>query len=485
MKSFSDKILKQNQKIIPLFVYLFSLILKLVLYDFIALTYDEVAYSITAKEIVQNGGWLNLYNSNNLFFFPPLFNWLSAILIMVGFEQIAAVRTVSMVLSSGIPLLIYLIMTDGGFSKKKSFFASLLWTIIPGSLFYSIAGQVETAFLFFILMSAYFIQPEKRSVKNLIISALFFSLAVWIKETALGFSLVFAAVILIDKEVKKLLIWGASVFVICLPLFIQSFIPNEYDLFFELSNDLINWGMISFLKPFENIAVLAGFHFSYGWMMTLTSVFVICMITFVSAMTFKSFRKTFIVRFSLFSNLVFIPFFIIFPKKFEYYLLPVLLFSMILFVISLKEKKEIFLLIFIVALFASVNGLQWRSFIRNYYDETVDLLTIAADEKPGSTIGTPTPHMAIYAKEKHNLNVEIVPLDFFSGYDPEKCRTKEDRCILKNDYFLSDDEFFAVLFCNKWPINREECDIMQMKKVVEKLEKKGKGTIFNLYRIKE
>ncbi|HPA57497.1 MAG TPA: hypothetical protein PLT70_08715, partial [bacterium] len=106
-------------------------------------------------------------------------------------------------------------------------------------------------------------------------------------------------------------------------------------------------------------------------------------------------------------------------------------------------------------------------------------------ENPGATIGTPTPHMAVYIKEKHNLNVRIVPLDFFSGYDPKNCRTKDDRCILENDYFLSDDEFFAVLFCNKWPVEREKCDIEQMKKVVEKIEKKKKGQIFTLYEVKE
>ncbi|HQI05009.1 MAG TPA: glycosyltransferase family 39 protein [bacterium] len=485
LKFFSDNISKQYQNLTPLIIYFSALLLKLVLYNFIPLSYDEVAYSVTALNIVQNSSWLNIYNSPDLFFFPPLFNWLSAFFVFIGFEQILAVRTVSMLLSSGIPVIIYLMMKENGFSNLRSIFASFLWTVLPGSIYYSVAGQVETAFLFFILLSAYFIQPERRSAGNIIISALCFSAAVWIKETALGFSLVFAVIFLLDKEIRKLMIWGFSAFTFCLPLFIQSFIPNEYDLFFELNNDLINWGMISFVKPFENIAVLAGLFSSDKLLMTIFAVLVIAFILISSVIAYKKSSSSFIVRFSIISNLVFIPFFIIFPKKFEYYLLPVLLFSIILFVISLKEKKEIFILIALVAVFGSYNGLKWRSFIRNYYDETLNFITLVANEKPGATIGTPTPHMAVYIKEKHKLDVKIIPLDFFSGYDPGNCRKEEDRCILRNDYFLSDDEFFAVLFCNKWPVEREKCNIEQMKKVVEKIEKKKKGQIFTLYEVKE
>ncbi len=485
LKFFSDNISKQYQNLTPLIIYFSALFFKLVLYNFIPLSYDEVAYSVTAQNIVQNSSWLNIYNSPDLFFFPPLFNWLSAILVLSGLEQILAVRTVSMLLSSGIPVLIYLLMTDNCFSKMRSFFASFLWTVFPGSIYYSVAGQVETAFLFFILLSAYFIQPEKRIVRNIIISALCFSAAVWIKETSLGFSLVFAVILLIDKEIRKLIIWGFSAFTFCLPLLIQSFIPNEYDLFFELNNDLINWGMISFVKPFENIAVLSGLFSVDKLLMTIFVMLTVVFVFISSAVAYKRNSGSFIVRFSIVSNLVFIPFFIIFPKKFEYYLLPVLLFSVFTFAVLLKEKKEIFMLIALFAVFGSYNGLKWRSFIRNYYDETLDFITLVANENPGATIGTPTPHMAVYIKEKHKLDVKIIPLDFFSGYDPENCRKKEDRCILQNDYFLSDDEFFAVLFCNKWPVEREKCDIEQMKKVVEKIDKIAKGSVFTLYRIRE
>jgi len=444
-----------------------------------------VAYSVTAQNIVQNGSWLNIYNSPDLFFFPPLFNWLSAFFILLGFEQIVAVRTVSMLISSGIPVIIYLMMKENGFSNIRSILASFLWTVLPGSIYYSVAGQVETAFLFFILLSSYFIQPKKRSVRNIIISALCFSAAVWIKETALGFSLVFAIMFLLEKDLKKLMVWGFFTFILCLPLFIQSFIPNEYDLFFELNNDLINWGMISFVKPFENIAVLSGLFSSDKLFMTIFVVLTVVFIFISSAAAYRKNSGSFIVRFSIISNLVFIPFFIIFPKKFEYYLLPVLLFSVVTFAISLKEKKEIFLLIAFLAVLGSFNGLKWRSFIRNYYDETLNFITLIANENPGATIGTPTPHMAVYVKEKHNLNVRVVPLDFFSGYDPQNCRKKEDRCILENDYFLSDDEFFSVLFCNKWPVEREKCDIEQMKKVVEKIDKIAKGSVFSLYKIRK
>lgn len=480
-KNLTDYISKYSLPISSVAIYLFAILLKIAIYPSIPLSYDEIAYSITAKNIVLSGSWLNIYGSTDLFFFPPLFNWLSAILIRCGVEQVVAVRAVSMVVSSGIPVMIYLLMVKSGFSKKSSFFASLLWIIFPSSIYYSVVGQVETTFLFFVLLSLYAVS-EKREVWHVVASAFFLAAAVWVKETALGFVFVFTALFLLKKEFKALALWGASVFLFCLPLFIQSLLPNEYDLFFELSNDLINWKEISFSQPFENLALLAGF-FAVGKAAKVISVLtVFALIATTSIIAFKKHPDSFLIKFAIFSNLVFLPFFMIFPKKFEYYLLPTLLFSTVLIVASLKNRAFFFMIIISFTIWGSFNGLKQKSLLSEHYSDTMNLLMLAATEKPGASVGVTTPHIAIYIKERHNLDLKIVPLDFFSGYDPNNCKEKEDRCILKNDYFLSNDEFFLVLFCKKWPIEKENCDLNQMKKVVAKIKKEKNNNTVSLYK---
>jgi len=462
-----------------------SIMVRIILQSFTPFTYDEIAYSMCAHNIALNGGWLNIYNSGDLFFFPPLFNWLGALFIMAGFEQVAAVRTVTILISSGIPVMIYLLMTKSGQTAKISLFTAIIWTVLPGSINYSIVGQAETPFLFFVLVSAYFFSERADKIENILLSAFFLSVSIWFKETAIGFIPVFLLLFLEKKEFKNSANWFIMLVVFSLPLIVQTFIPHNYDLFFELSNDLIKWNSVSIYYPFLYLASLAGFNSStpaFLWTAVIVSALTVII---SSVIAFIKFRTQFIIRFSLISNIVFIVFFIFFPKKFEYYMLPVMIFSLIVICSVIPQNSAFrisFAAIFIVL---SVSGLFHRSADWNYYNDINALLKKAEMVAPGSTIGTPTPHIAKYAAASSHLDLKIESLDFFTGYDLGNCRNKEDRCILNQDYFLADDEFFTVLFCRSWPIKKEECDIDLMKKVLEKMEKIEKKSIFTLYRIKE
>ena len=153
LRSFSEFLKDRGDIFISLILFTISILAKIIFKDQVPPAYDEAAYSICARNIADNGGWLNLYNSTDLFFFPPLFNWLGALLIKAGMEQLSAVRAVSMVFSSGIPVMIYLLMSKAGAGFKSSIAASFVWIVLPGSFVYGVTGQAESPFIFFSLLS--------------------------------------------------------------------------------------------------------------------------------------------------------------------------------------------------------------------------------------------------------------------------------------------------------------------------------------------
>ena len=477
--------LRSFSKFYVTIIFTISILSRIILQHSVPLTYDEIAYSMCAQNIAVNGGWLNIYNSGDLFFFPPLFNWLGALFIMMGFEQVLAVRTVTILVSSGIPVMIYLLMVKSGQASRIALFTAIIWIVLPGSIIYSIAGQAETPFLFFVLMSAYFFSMESDKLKNILLSAFFLSVSVWFKETAIGFIPVFLFLFVEKKEFKYGAIWLTILVVFLSPLIAQTFIPHKYDLFFELSNDLIKWNDVSVYYPFFYMAALAGFNSATPIFSLISAIISALIVIVFSVIAFVKFRQQFIVRFSLISNAIFIPFFIVFPKKFEYYMLPVMIFSLII-LCSVIPRNSVFRISFAAVFVAlSVSGLFYRANAWNYYNDINLLLKKAESISPGSTVGTPTPHIAIYAVSSSGFNLKIKPLDFFTGEDSENCRNKNDRCILKQDFFLADDQFFTVLFCKNWPVQTENCDLEAMKTVIQKMEKIEKRSGFTLYKVLE
>lgn len=480
MRFFSRFLKDYGDAFVSLILLTISVLLKFVFNEAFPPSYDEAAYSICAKNIADNGGWFNLYNSTDLFFFPPLFNWLGAILIKAGMEQLSAVRTVSMVFSSGIPVMIYLLMSGAGTGLKSSLAAAVTWIIIPGSIFFGITGQAETSFIFFSLLSIWLFTISNGKYLNIVLSALSLSIAVWFKETAIGFVPVFLILILLKKEFRLCAVWFSALILFISPLLFQTFLLHHYDLFYELSNDLLNWNSVSVVFPFSNLASIAGAGVSDS------AAFAAFFITAVSSViVFLKRRDSFIVRYTLLSNIVFIIFFIIFPKKFEYYMLPSMIFSLMTLFIAVSKRTAavVFSVIFFSAV--SVSGLGLRLSGWSSYSDIQNFLKLVEISTKGAVIGTPTPHIQKYIVSSQNMNISIYPLDFFAGSDPDNCRERKDRCILKNDYFLSDDEFFTVLFCKNWPVETENCDLEAMKTVIRKMEKIEKRSGFTLYKVLE
>jgi len=465
---------------LPILIFSISYLIKSLFFTHFAFTYDELAYSATAANLAESGGWLNLFNSEDLFFFPPLFNWLSGILIVLGVERVIAVRTVTMLFSSGIPVIIYVLLRNFDLTPRRALIGPILWTLIPGVVFFGTVGQVESPFLFFVLLSALFFQKE-HTLKNLMLSALFLSCGVWIKETTIGFAPAFFLVLALEKDFKKLLQWTGSFVLFCSPLFIRSFFSHGYGLFYELSNDIIIWGNIDVLSPFKSILSLIGFSTFNSNLYLLGNI--LCLVAVIGVNVYAFFKKSCrTTRFMVLSNLIFLIFFSVFPKQFDYYLLGVLLFTVILTAIAFSKQKIVMTTIAILLTVLSVTGLEQRTGNWDTYLEVVKMLSKIAENDPGVTIGTPFPETVRYIAEKKQLDIEAANLPF-TGPEKKICEQKRDKCITDYDYFLTDDLFFLVLFCRSWPIEKKNCDLEAMKETMLKLEKIKTGKVFKLYRI--
>lgn len=479
LKFFFKEKLRDPDVFLPILIFSITYLIKSLFFTHFAFTYDELAYSATAANLAENGGWLNLFNSEDLFFFPPLFNWLSGLLIICGIERVIAVRTVTMIFSSGIPVLIYILSRNFDLTPRRALIGPIFWTLMPGIIFFSTVGQVETPFLFFVLLSALFFQKEQ-TVKNLILSALFLSCGIWIKETAIGFAPAFFLVLALEKDFKKLLQWTGSFILLCSPLFIRSFL-SHYGLFYELSNDIIIWGNIDVLSPFENILGLIGFSTFNPNLFLLVSI--LCLIAVIGVNIYVFFRESHrTTRFMVLSNLIFLIFFSVFPKQFDYYLLGVVLFTVILTVVAFSKQKIVMIVLAIFLTTLSVSGLEQRTEKWDTYLEVVKMLSKIAENDPGVTIGTPFPETVRYIAEKNQLDIKAANLPF-TGPHKKICEQRKDKCITDYDYFLTDDLFFLVLFCRSWPIIKENCDLEAMKETILKLEKINDGKVFKLYRV--
>lgn len=480
LKSFSKEKLRKPDIIFFILIFFISYLVKCFLFTRFAFTYDELAYSATAQNLARNGGWFDLSSSKNLFFFPPLFNWLSGLLVVSGVERVIAVRTVTMFFSSAIPAIMFLILRKYGLTPLKALTGPILWIMMPGVLFYSTVGQVETPFLLFVLLSVYLFQFD-RNLKNTLLSAFFLSCGIWIKETAIGFAPVFLLVLTIEKDWKKLSQWTGALAFFCLPLFIRSAFSQEYGLFYELYNDLISWGNISFLSPFRNILSLIGFFSVTSWI-DIAAV-ILCLFSVIGINIYALIKKdSTLVRILVVSNLVFLIFFTVFPKKFDYYILGILLFTLILTAIIFAGNRVIMSLVAITLTVLSIQGLKHRGSNWDRYFEAINLIKKVALEDPGATIGTTFPETVRYIAETNGLNIKTADIPF-TGPHKHVCRNDKHRCITKYDYFFTDELFFVVLFCKTWPIEKENCDIKAMKKTFQKLEKVGNSQYFNLYRI--
>ncbi|MCP4673927.1 MAG: hypothetical protein GY854_00075, partial [Deltaproteobacteria bacterium] len=83
-------------------LFLLPLVIRLCFVPFFEINYDEASYAETAHRMATQDRWLNDANTKDLFFFPPLFNYLAGLLCFMGLDRLLAVRILSVIFSSGI-----------------------------------------------------------------------------------------------------------------------------------------------------------------------------------------------------------------------------------------------------------------------------------------------------------------------------------------------------------------------------------------------
>ncbi len=489
MKFFSEHFFSpDNHRGTALFIYFSALVARILMLPYFMPVYDETAYSATALRIVETGEWFNIYGSNDLFFFPPLFKWFSAVFVLSGFERLIAVRSVAILLSSGIPAVLFLLLKKSGLNSKKALTAAFLWIMFPGATHFSIAGQVETPFIFLALLSFwFFVKRDETPFLNLFLLALFISASIWTKETAFGFIPVFVFIMAEKKEFANIFKWSSVTSVLVFPLLVQSFLPHSYDIFYELTNDHITWNAVSFIQPFVNMGILMGVTGLPEWLTVFLNVCVAAFFIYCAVFCFKKYRNIELVRFSVFSIVIFFVFFSVFPKKFDYYLLPVLLFFLVCFIFTAKDSKVFSAVFAIFVCILSFNGLyNIKSSLDINYDASVKIIRkLSAEEVPWAEVVSPTPEIFRYIAEKKGYNIKFSGIDFTSLEGRKTCMKAKDRCILNYDYYITDDMFFEIVFCSTWPIKIENCDIEAMKHVINHTELILSESGLKLYRIRK
>ncbi len=457
-----------------------TLVARLITLPFMEIPYDEAAYAWTANNLATKGGWLDLYGSDDLFFFPPLYNYLAALAIKLGIDRLSAVRAVTILFSSTIPPLIYLLAVRSGLSTRPALIAVALWFFLPWGWHLSVVGMVETPWIACFLAALLFAHRarEEGHARDVVISAILFLAGLWIKETILGTVPLFLWTLWPRRRIA--VVWSAIAFLGFLPLAAQSFLPHQYDLFYEITTPLILWNNFSLDPLIANWGVIQGTALApwQGWGNAF-SVFTLVVLTLaIRSVPREEWRRNFILQMAAGFLLIYVPFFILFPKKFPYYLLPVYLFAAFFIGRYLADRHRFAAFYGALVLLFAVPTLV-RLSDRTEENDYREAFSIVAREKPDARIGLTLPRKAEYLAEKGGITLTLDPTDWLH------CTGRAEECLYRNDYLMSDNMFLLMLFCRHWPMGPETCDMAAYAAAKERLTPLYRGQEFTLYRIEK
>ncbi len=473
----------QNLKKTHIFIAIFfvSFLIKIPFIGAVPMLYDETAYAHTAATLARDGGWFNLYGSWDLFFFPPLFNYMAALLIKIGFESLMAVRFVSIFFSSFIPAFLFLLSVDSGLSRLSGVFAALIWILSANAMFFSIGGQVETTMLAFLLFSVYFLMRSlgEKGSRFAVLSSLSLALSLWIKETTLGFLPVFLFFYFREKEFKKMAVWIFTFFAGTLPLIVQSFMPSRYDLFYELTN-LSRFNNISLDSVLGSLSLFFSINpiIMKGFTFTSQILLFLLILYSIKNVGFEGVKRNFILLFSALSLSIFVPFFTVYPRKFPYYLLPVFLF-ILFFIGNYFESKRKLLYIFLPAFI--LGSISIFSNYLNNADTKPMIEQLKYIEKIGkhSKIAMALPRTYEYVAVKNGIDLQIVEVP------APGCYGNPMKCIEKTDYYFGSDYYLKMLFCRNWSVDNEFCDLEKFGDALKRLKVVRKWPGNALYKVEK
>ncbi len=447
-------------------------------YRFPIISYDEAAYSATARRLATEGGWLRLYGSGDLFFFPPLFNYLSGGIILLGVERLAAVRLIAVLAGAGVNALFFVLMRRH--VGDRAAWIAVLWAFfMPIKASYSAVGQVELPMLCAVLAACYVAFSDAEERWRAAGTAILLAAGVWIKETAIGFIPLFLVVWSLRGERRLALRAGLLFFLLLSPLFAQSFFPHEYDLFYEVTTPFIRFSgfqpdmmLMNLLRQF---AIDPARLFGFGW--AIAAAFAVLTVYSFAGLTKKSVSDDPFLTFSVLGVILWGAFFLYFPRKFDYYLIPL---SMLLLVpiACFLAKRAILAKVATGAMMALSLWALW-GFV-SFRDETAalrDILARAADETPGARVAMTLPRSGEYIVERDGMPLTIVELQRYS------CMGTAQGCFRGSDYFVEHVDWLKILFCSAWPLTDERCEEETFLRVLGALDLVDERRGLRLYRI--
>lgn len=461
-----------------------SFFLSLLIYGLIAwwcyqaplLTYDEAAYSATAQRLAVEGGWSRLYGSGDLFFFPPLFNYLAGALVALGIERLAAVRFIAVIAGAGVNALVVALCLRH-LTARAALFAFIIALFMPVKAFYSVVGQVELPMLFLVLAALYVALSDGKGWRTPVLAAFFLAAAVWTKETALGFFPLFGWLFFRDR--RALFLFSGLFALFITPLVVQTFFPSSYDLFYELTNPFIavlgldpDAALMNLLKQFGIMpSALGGFGTLFSAAFALLVVF-----SFARLSRAELFGNR-LLLFAAGSLVLWGAFFLYFPKKFDYYLIPTALFLLFFITRSLDTRPRLGIAATALLVGLSLSTIPAYRALRDDVTALDTLLTQAMTEKPGARIAMTMPRTGEYLVEREELPLTVVELGLFS------CHEMARGCFKGSDYFIGYDDFLKLLFCDSWPLRDDRCDTATFLRVVRSIEPIGEARRLRLYRL--
>ncbi|MEO0053269.1 MAG: glycosyltransferase family 39 protein [candidate division WOR-3 bacterium] len=289
---------------------------------------DEINYARCARSLIDNRTII----SNDIMFFPPLFVYLSALLQLLGMELLTSVRLISALTGAAILPVLYL--TARLLYPPATALPTLLLTLPLFSLrLYSRLGQVEITMLFFIILSFLFLLRALHSGKgsDAIRAGVILGLGLWTKETALGATAV-AVIFILTSSQSRWQMLGKFLLGLAPPallLFILSIFTGRNLLFEIMASRGYDINMLQ-LNPLGNLIALGanlGYNLVprlfYPWeilifILLVPAVSILLLIALIKGVKDKNPFS----RLALIYLIIHLPFFFLFSRKFDYYLLP-------------------------------------------------------------------------------------------------------------------------------------------------------------------
>lgn len=410
---------------------------------------DEVNYALCARSLI-TGRTLIV---RDIMFFPPLFVYLAALLQLAGSELLLSVRLVSAVAGAFVVPLLYLMML-ATYPERAARLAALAALPLFALHSYSRLGQVEILLLTIICTAYYLLARSASQIRShdWVLAGLLLGMALWVKETALG---AMAGAILFvlfapDNRGRRfgLLLLG---FLGPAMLLLGFGALTDNNLLFEITAARGHDINMLRLSPLASIAVTAA-NFGYNlfprlfspWEFVTFALLVPALIVILLIRIVRSGLARRTLPLLVLSYLaVHLPFFAVFSRKFDYYLLPAALLTLTVGTAECLSapaprrgptgRRVVLALLgtLVVLNIVTLRLLYWNEGTHASFRSEVLKLPTA------TTVATSHPTLVRYISDRAGLGLVSVPVFQDSGYVPDwnvLCDTAVRFILVKRSY---------------------------------------------------